>query len=208
MPDFVLFFRRFAPTALVVFLPLSVYIAARLAGGGSFAFEPALMLEIHENAGQWFFLPALFLHYLGKTAVAVPSVCLAAVWLWCGGKRREAVFVPVAALLPTLNMLWIKAWVQRPRPLLWPRAVEEGNFSFPSGHSTFAAAVAVMLVLLCYRTKYCRTAFAAGILFALLMGFSRVYLGVHYPTDVWAGWTNGTLTALLVYYIVFKKDFD
>ena len=105
-------------------------------------------------------------------------------------------------------MLWIKAWIQRPRPLLWPRAVEEANFSFPSGHSTFSAAIAVMLILLCYRTAYLRTAFAVGILFALLTGFSRVYLGVHYPTDVWAGWTNGMLTALLVYYVVFKKDFE
>lgn len=208
MPDFFLFFRRFVQTAIVVFLPLSVYIAVHLANGGSFAFERPLMFVIHEQTGQWFFPIALLLHYLGKTAVAVPLVCLAAVCLWRFGKLRAAVFVPLAALLPTLNMLWIKAWIQRPRPLLWPRAVEEVNFSFPSGHSTFSAAVAVMLILLCYRTAYLRTAFAVGILFALLTGFSRVYLGVHYPTDVWAGWTNGMLTALLVYYVVFKKDFE
>lgn len=192
----------------MVFLPLSVYIAIHLANGESFAFEHPLMFVIHEQIGQWFFPIALLLHYLGKTAVAVPPVCLAAVCLWRLGKQQAAVFVPLAALLPTLNMLWIKAWIQRPRPLLWPRAVEEVNFSFPSGHSTFSAAVAVMLILLCYRTAYRHTAFVVGILFALLTGFSRVYLGVHYPTDIWAGWTNRMLTALLVYYVVFKKDFE
>lgn len=191
MPDFFLFFRRLVQTAIVVFLPLSVYIAIRLANGGSFTFERPLMFVIHEQTGQWFFSIALLLHYLGKTAVAVPLVCLAAACLWRFGKLRAAVFVPLAALLPTWNMLWIKAWIQRPRPLLWSRAVEEANFSFPSGHSTFSAAVAVMLILLCYRTAYRRTAFAVGILFALLTGFSRVYLGVHYPTDVRAGWMDG-----------------
>ncbi|WNU97030.1 hypothetical protein RSJ68_11620 [Neisseria sp. DTU_2020_1000833_1_SI_GRL_NUU_006] len=76
------------------------------------------MFVIHEQIGQWFFPIALLLHYLGKTAVAVPPVCLAAVCLWRFGKLQAAVFVPLAALLPTLNMLWIKAWIQRPRPLL------------------------------------------------------------------------------------------
>ena len=55
MPDFFLFFRRFVQTAIVVFLPLSVYIGAHLANGGSFAFERPLMFVIHEQTGQWFF---------------------------------------------------------------------------------------------------------------------------------------------------------
>ena len=78
MPDFFLFFRRFVQTAIVVFLPLSVYIAVHLANGESFAFERPLMFVIHEQTGQWFFPIALLLHYLGKTAVAVPLACLAA----------------------------------------------------------------------------------------------------------------------------------
>ena len=82
--------------------------------------------------------------------------------------------------------------------------IEETNFSFPSGHSTFSAAIAVMMIMLCSETPYRRVAWLIGIAFALSTGFSRVYLGVHYPTDVWAGWTNGTLTALLVYYFVFR----
>ena len=121
----------------------------------------------------------------------------------------------LSSLLPTLNMLLLKAWFERPRPQLWTHLVEEGNFSFPSGHSnfsfpsghsTFSAAVAVMLTVCFQHTPYRRAALSAGILFALLTGFSRIYLGVHYPSDVWAGWINGLLCALTAYCVIMPSE--
>ena len=115
-------------------------------------------------------------------------------------------FCALSALLPTLNMLLLKAWFARPRPQLWTHLVEEGNFSFPSGHSTFSAAVAVMLTVCFRHTPYRRAVLSAGILFALLTGFSRIYLGVHYPSDIWVGWTNGLLCALTAYCIIMPSE--
>ena len=204
MHNFHIHFRRVVAIAGVVFLPLAILITVRLHTHGGFEFEKPLMMWVHHNIGEGFFPIATVLHYLGKTAIAVPLIGIAAWWLYRVGNRRGALFCVSAALIPTLNMLLIKNWFERPRPLFWPRMIEETNFSFPSGHSTFSAAIAVMMIMLCRETPYRRVAWLIGIAFALSTGFSRVYLGVHYPTDVWAGWTNGTLTALLVYYFVFR----
>ena len=105
---------------------------------------------------------ATVLHYLGKTAIAVPLIGAVAAALYFADKKREALFCVLAALVPTLNMLIVKVWFARERPLLWPRLIEESNFSFPSGHSTFSAAIAVMLILLCRRTRYRRAAWIGG----------------------------------------------
>lgn len=198
--------RRYLAALCILFLLPTLLIAARLAAGSGFAFEIPLMMQIHQHTPDIFFPLALLLHYLGKTHIAVPlvtAVCLVLIWR---GHRRMAAFCALSALIPTLNMLLFKSMIARPRPSLWPHLVVEHNFSFPSGHSTFAAAVAVMLTVGFYRTPYRRTACIIGLTFALLTGFSRIYLGVHYPTDVWAGWTNGLLVSLLTARILLKPD--
>ena len=148
--------RRALIFASLLFLPPTLIIGIWLAQYGGFAFEPPLMHAVHAYAGTWFDPIATVLHYLGKTAIAVPLIGAVAATLYFADKKREALFCVLAALVPTLNMLIVKVWFARERPLLWPRLIEESNFSFPSGHSTFSAAIAVMLILLCRRTRYRR----------------------------------------------------
>ena len=198
--------RRALTFASLLFLPPTLIIGIWLAQYGGFAFEPPLMHAVHAHAGTWFDPIATVLHYLGKTAIAVPLIGAVAAALYFADKKREALFCVLAALVPTVNMLIVKVWFARERPLLWPRLIEENNFSFPSGHSTFSAAVAVMLTVCFRHTPYRRAVLSAGILFALLTGFSRIYLGVHYPSDVWAGWTNGLLCALTAYCIIMPSE--
>ena len=155
--------RRTLTFASLLFLPPTLIIGIWLAQYGGFAFEPPLMHAVHAHAGTWFDPIATVLHYLGKTAIAVPLIGAVAAALYFADKRREALFCVLAALVPTLNMLIVKVWFARERPLLWPRLIEESNFSFPSGHSTFSAAIAVMLILLCRRTRYRRAAWIVGI---------------------------------------------
>ncbi len=201
--------RLLALTAAVL-LPFTLVfqIAARIWSQQGFAFEAPLMLQIHHHVGAWFAPVAVLMHYIGKTSLAVPLIAIAALWLHIRKRTGYGVFLILSTALPTAVMLIAKLTFDRPRPTLWPRIIEETNTSFPSGHSTFAAALATMMVLIYWHSPHRMKIFFAGVIFALLMGFSRVYLGVHYPTDVLVGWINGIATVSAVYFCFFRRHFQ
>jgi undecaprenyl-diphosphatase len=91
--------------------------------------------------------------------------------------------------------------MERPRPELVSHLVEVQTSSFPSGHATLSAVVYLTIgALLAREQKSRRTrlyVMTVAILMALLIGCSRVYLGVHWPTDVLAGWAIGSGWAML-----------
>ena len=91
----------------------------------------------------------------------------------------------------------LKFAIQRPRPALWPQLVSPGGFSFPSGHAlaaaTFCPMLAWSLSLLVPRLRHAFWAVALSI--ALWIALGRLYLGVHWPSDVLAGLALGALQA-------------
>jgi undecaprenyl-diphosphatase len=99
----------------------------------------------------------------------------------------------------------LKAAFERPRPDLVPHGSYVSTASFPSGHSMMAAVVYLTLGALLARVEPDRRVkvfiLTAAVLLALLVGVSRVYLGVHWPTDVLAGWTVGAGWALLFWLV-------
>jgi hypothetical protein len=123
---------------------------------------------------------------------------VAAVVLWCLRRRRDALFacaLMVGALAVTLV---VKSAVAEPRPprRLWA-VPPDTAMSFPSGHAAVAAAVGIGLALL-VRGRLRPIAVAAGVALAGVVGFARVYLGVHYPVDVLGGFLAACGAALLV----------
>jgi len=105
----------------------------------------------------------------------------------------------------------LKAWFDRPRPDLAPHYTEVYNASFPSGHSMLAATVYLTLgVLLARIQTQRRTAvfiMAMALLITVLVGVSRVYLGVHWPSDVLAGWMAGALWAMFAAIVARRLQF-
>jgi undecaprenyl-diphosphatase len=99
-----------------------------------------------------------------------------------------------------LNVL-LKDWFSRPRPDLVPPLLRIDSASFPSGHSLLSAVVYLTLGALLARLVQPVThkvyLIAVAFSLAFLVGLSRLYLGVHYPTDVLAGWTIGILWAVI-----------
>jgi undecaprenyl-diphosphatase len=121
-----------------------------------------------------------------------------AAYLWYRGRRRAAagvIAVPVVAVL-LFNVL--KGVYARPRPL-GLRGQVDGSYSFPSGHATTSAAVCCALAYVLWREGFLggRGALGLAIAVPLLVGFSRLYLNVHWATDVLGGWCAGLLVAVL-----------
>ncbi|MFD7631713.1 phosphatase PAP2 family protein [Streptomyces sp. NPDC059851] len=126
---------------------------------------------------------------------------LACVWLWRRGDRQRAARVAVVTVAAAVVSQGMKALVGRDRPL-WPDPVDAAHFAaFPSGHAMTAAAVCGMLLWLLPPAgpkAWVRGAWVLAVVSVIGVGFTRIYLGVHWPSDVLAGWLLGTALAALV----------
>lgn len=106
--------------------------------------------------------------------------------------RRQftaALFLAVSYLGAEICHVSIKQIFARERPALWTSPAPEYSYSFPSGHALVSAAVVFALIVVLEKSFWQRVAMVAGIVFVGLVGFSRSYLGVHYPSDVLASWS-------------------
>lgn len=137
---------------------------------------------------------------VGSAYVYIPLFTLIVLWLVRQGRRRPAVFVAVAMIgSPLLNTL-VKELVDRARPVLPDPIAHAHGMSFPSGHaqnSVVATSLLLLIALPRLRTTAARVA-AVGIAVAyvLAVGFSRVALGVHFVSDVLAGYALGAAWVL------------
>jgi len=139
--------------------------------------------------------------WFGSLMLLLPLTAALA-WLLLRSRRREAVFLLIALLGSSALGHVFKLWVARPRPDLFPAWLDmPGDWSFPSAHAMQVTAAAVAWLLV---TRHSRAIWAILLGFAvLLVGLSRIYLQVHFPSDVVAGilaaalWVAG-LHALLL----------
>lgn len=125
---------------------------------------------------------------LGQWFVLAPAALAAIAVLTATARRREAVFLFIAMTASLLLDVVLKLAFARSRPPLDQALVRVSGYSFPSGHSMSSATLALALVVIAWPTRWRAPATVLAATFALLMGASRIYLGVHWLTDVLAGW--------------------
>jgi len=138
---------------------------------------------------------------LGSRTVLTLITLSVASFLALTGRRWAAGLVLVSIASGGALSMLLKQGFDRPRPDIVPHVIDVYNASYPSGHAMVATITYLTLAALLSRVQDTRRASAYvlgwGVMLSALIGVSRVYLGVHWPTDVLAGWCVGSAWALL-----------
>ncbi len=143
---------------------------------------------------------------LGGTTIITIMVTFVSLFLLLKRQWKSAIFVVVSVMGGLLISLLLKGYFARDRPDLFAHQSHTMTASFPSGHSANSAvaylAMAVLLSKLVESPRMKAYIFAVGLFIPFLVGFSRVFLRVHWPTDVLGGWLLGLAWGLLVWGVV------
>ncbi|WP_338112568.1 phosphatase PAP2 family protein [Sphingomonas insulae] len=166
-----------------------------------FDFDRSLIVGLRQWHGPaWLPKVATDVTALGGGVVLTLVVVIVAGLLLIQRLWLTALAIALASLTGGWAIDLIKGQVLRARPDLVPHLVEAGGYSFPSGHATSSAVVYLTLAALAGQVTPDRAArrylLVVAVLLSGAIGCSRVYLGVHWPSDVLAGWSFGTLWAI------------
>jgi undecaprenyl-diphosphatase len=193
---------------LIAGVLLFVLLAAYVSGGETQALDRKLLLSMRSSedpsrpAGPHILREvARDVTALGSVTVLTILIAAVGAYFVLDGRTRMGVYVWVSAGSGAILGSILKWIFQRPRPELELRLVPAASTSFPSGHSMLAAVSYLTLgVLLASTTRKRRLKvffLALAVLLTVSVGVTRVYLGVHWPTDVLAGWLAGALWAFV-----------
>lgn len=183
-----------------------------MAVGDTLAFDRHVMAVLRQPGDaampigpRWLRSAMLDVTAIGGISVLTALTVIVTGYLLMTRKVAMAALVAVAVSGGALVSTMLKGTFNRPRPDIVPHLVEVHTTSFPSGHAMNSAVVFLTLGALLARTHetYAVRAYiiAVSILLTLTIGFSRVYLGVHWPSDVLAGWVVGGAWAFLWFLI-------
>lgn len=192
---------------LGILLPLIVIgvIAEDVLEQQRFTFETPLLYWVHAHSSALLTQLSVGLNTLGGPLLMGGVFALIVLGLWFTGRRPLATLALLGLGGAVGTAFMMKLIFHRIRPELWPRVIVEHGASFPSGHATVSAALVTFLALIAWRTRWRWLAVILGAFYALLVGYSRLVLGVHYPTDVLAGWLTGLSLVLGAYQLLYGR---
>ncbi len=206
---------------LAIFLVLAVMllgfanIADEVGEGETRAFDNAVLMAMRSSddpsdpiGPEWFEEAVRDITSLGSATVLVLVSLIVIGFLLMSSAEGAAGLVAVAVGGGMLLVRLLKGFFERSRPDVVPQAVQVFTNSFPSGHATLSAVTYLTLGALLARVERPRAArmyfLGVAITLTVLVGLSRVYLGVHWPTDVLAGWCVGGAWAILCWLVAAR----
>ena len=155
---------------------------------GGAAWERSLLVTVVHPLPRWMDLILYVAPWSGTNITLIPFIAVAGIWLWARAHRPHLAMRLFVVQLGSyaLNPL-LKAMFERPRPELFARRGWYGWSAFPSGHAICSVAVLITVALMLHRGRGWIWPYFVLVPLALLDIYSRLYLGVHWPGDVFAG---------------------
>ena len=191
-----------------VALLLPLWGFARLAGelhaGALIPFDEPILRKLNSLAtpgrDQFFRLITDLGYLYGVVPVDIALVAI----LFARRQLRAMTFAAIALAGSGLLNVMVKGVFTRERPSLWESIAPEVTWSFPSGHAMGSATLAAVVIALAWHTRWRWPACFVMVAFVILVGVSRVYLGVHYPSDILAGWAVASAWTVASFFAVYR----
>lgn len=182
-----------------VFLPLLLFgeLAEEVwENEGGFPWDVPILLAIHSTANPQLNKFATFFTKLGVFWGVFPIASLFSLYLLFKRRWRSLTYLLTTLLGSIIINRTAKVLLHRVRPHLWESPAPEFDYGFPSGHAMSSMTFIAVLVILTWGNRICKWIALFGGLFVLTIGWTRLYLGVHYPSDILAGWAASIAWAI------------
>ena len=210
--------RAYGPLGIAAFALASggafvfIRLTSEVVEGETRAFDEAILRALRQPGNLsapigpgWLTHVVTDITSLGGTTVLTLVTIVTVGYLVLASRRATGMFVLLSVLGGWLLSTLLKIGIARPRPDIVPHLVDVHDLSFPSGHAMLSAVTYLTLGLLLSRVQSNRATrlyvITVALTLTLLVGLSRIYLGVHYPTDVFGGWCAGATWATICWMI-------
>lgn len=174
-----------------VYLPLQVFgeLAEEVwENEGGFPWDVPLLLAIHSTANPQLDVVAATLTRFGVFWGVFPIATVTALVLFSRRQWRSLTYLSTTLVGSIIINRTAKVLLHRVRPHLWESPAPEFDYGFPSGHAMSSMTLVAALVILTWGSRWRWLVLIVGVIFVLVIGWTRLYLGVHYPSDILAGW--------------------
>lgn len=201
--------QRLGVAFALFFIPVYLFVelADEVRERDTLPFDETVLRAVNSVASPLLDAMAVAITQLGGVIGVLAITAGAVLILWGRGLHKKALLLLIGVGGGVILNVLLKAIFQRDRPQLWERIVTENSYSFPSGHAMASSALALSLIVLFWPTKWRWLVVIIASLYMIVIALTRLYLGVHYPTDILAGWmVSGAWVALVMSIVSYRRQ--
>lgn len=219
LQSFLTFFKRLIVKhrASLLLLLIGVYLPLQVFGElaedvweneGGFRWDVPILLAIHSTARPQLDVFAGTLTKFGVFWGVFPVASAIAIALFMRRRWRSLIYLITTLLGSIIINRTAKVLLHRVRPHLWESPTPKFDYGFPSGHAMSSMTLVAVVVILTWGSRWRWLVIITGSLFVLAIAWTRLYLGVHYPSDILAGWTASVAWAVGVSLLIKPNKSD